>query len=670
MLLLIPLLPFLGFVVNAFFGRRLPKSMSGGIACAAIIAAFGVSVASAWSVISGHQAIEQTAFHWMASGDLSIPFSFRLDQLSTLMILVVTGIGSLIHVYSTGYMHEESDSEYARYFSYLNLFAAFMLVLVLGASLPVMFVGWEGVGLCSYLLIGFWFKKPSASDAGKKAFVVNRIGDFGFILGMLLLFAAFGTLDFQQLASAVSTRAAETAGIGVITAATLLLFLGATGKSAQIPLYVWLPDAMEGPTPVSALIHAATMVTAGVYMIGRMAVLFSLAPTTLAVVAAIGVATALMAGTIGLVQNDIKRVLAYSTVSQLGYMFLAMGVGAYAAGIFHLYTHAFFKALLFLGSGAVIHALAGEQDLRHMGGLKKHLPITYWTFLIGALAIAGFPFLSGFFSKDEILWRTYTAHHPDFHFLLWVIGMLTAFLTATYMFRLVFLAFHGERRHEAPPEHPEEEEPAAHGTSHVAHSTSHGHGAHGAHIHDAPPSMAFALIVLAIGSVLAGYVGVPHALGGSNRIETFLHPSFVAPGAPHEAAAVHGDVNTELLMMALSVGLALAGIGLAWYFWLRNRAAADNMARSFGGVYRLLLNKYYVDEIYDAAIVQPIKLVSTGGLWKGIDAGVIDGAVNGVGLTVRAGSGVLRKVQTGSIRTYAASLFLGAVVILGYYLWQ
>ncbi len=684
MLLLIPLLPFLGFLVNAFFGRRLSKSMSGGLACAAIIAAFGVSAASAWSVISSHQAIEQTAFHWMASGDLSIPFSFRLDNLSTLMILVITGIGSLIHVYSTGYMHEESDSEYARYFSYLNLFAAFMLVLVLGASLPVMFVGWEGVGLCSYLLIGFWFRKQSASDAGKKAFVVNRIGDFGFILAMLLLFAAFGTLDFQQLASAVSTRAAETAGIGVITAATLLLFLGATGKSAQIPLYVWLPDAMEGPTPVSALIHAATMVTAGVYMIGRMAVLFSLAPTTLAVVAGIGAATALMAGTIGLVQNDIKRVLAYSTVSQLGYMFLAMGVGAYAAGIFHLYTHAFFKALLFLGSGAVIHALAGEQDLRNMGGLKKHLPITYWTFLIGALAIAGFPFLSGFFSKDEILWRTYTAHHPDFHFLLWIIGMLTAFLTATYMFRLVFLAFHGERRHPstslgagpatslgagpstslgagaAPPEHPEEEEPAAHGA----------HGHHGAHIHDAPPSMAFALIVLAIGSVAAGYVGVPHALGGSNMIETFLHPSFLAPGAPHEAAAVHGDVNTERLTMALSVALAFAGIGLAWYFWLRNRAAADNMARSFGGVHRLLLNKYYVDEIYDAAIVQPIKLLSTGGLWKGVDAGVIDGAVNGVGMTVRSGSGVLRRLQTGSIRTYAASLFLGAVMILGYYLWQ
>jgi NADH-quinone oxidoreductase subunit L len=679
MLLLIPLLPFLGFVVNAFFGRRLSKSMSGGLACAAVIASFGVSVAAVWGVVSSHEPLEQVAFNWMSSGEFSIPFGFRLDNLSALMILVVTGIGSLIHVYSTGYMHEESNSEYARYFSYLNLFAAFMLVLVLGASFPVLFVGWEGVGLCSYLLIGFWHKKPSAADAGKKAFIVNRIGDFGFILGMLLLFVTFGTLDFQGVAAAASAYAPETAGIGVITAATLLLFLGATGKSAQIPLYTWLPDAMEGPTPVSALIHAATMVTAGVYLIGRTAVLFTLAPTTLAVVAAIGTATALMAGTIGLVQNDIKRVLAYSTVSQLGYMFLAMGVGAYAAGIFHLYTHAFFKALLFLGSGAVIHALAGEQDLRNMGGLRKHLPITYWTFLVGALAISGAPFLSGFFSKDEILWRTFTAHEPGFHMVLYVIALITALLTATYMFRLVFLAFHGERRvDEHAGDHPEEEEPVRHpahaarssehpapGTQHSAPSTQH-HG-----LHDAPPSMAFALIVLAIGSVLAGYIGVPHALGGSNWIETFLHPAFLAPGADHAAAAaVHGDAATELMLMGLSVGLAAAGIGLAAYFWLWNPAVADAWSKRFGGLYRLLCNKYYVDELYDAAIVQPIKIVSTSGLWRGVDAGVIDMSVNGVGLGVRGSSSGLRRLQTGSIRTYAASLFLGAVLIFGYYLWR
>ena len=361
------------------------------------------------------------------------------------MILVITGIGSLIHIYSTAYMHDEVDSEFARYFSYLNLFASFMLVLVLGANFPLMFVGWEGVGLCSYLLIGFWFKKKSANDAGKKAFIVNRIGDYAFILGMLAIFAKFGTLDFQGVASAVAAMPVET-GFGILSLATLLLFIGATGKSAQIPLYTWLPDAMEGPTPVSALIHAATMVTAGVYMIGRNAVLFSHAPETLTIVAVIGALTALMAGTIGLVQNDIKRVLAYSTVSQLGYMFLAMGVGAFGAGIFHLYTHAFFKALLFLGSGAVIHALHGEQDIRNMGGLRKELPITYWTFLIGAIAIAGVFPLSGFFSKDEILFETFVEGHT----LLWTIGALTALLTATYMFRLVFLTFHGERRHEAP----------------------------------------------------------------------------------------------------------------------------------------------------------------------------------------------------------------------------
>ncbi len=526
-------------------------------------------------------------------------------------------------------------------------------------------------------------RKQSAADAGKKAFVVNRVGDFGFILGMLLLFWQFGTLDFQGVATAASTRAIETAGMGVLTVATLLLFLGATGKSAQIPLYVWLPDAMEGPTPVSALIHAATMVTAGVYMIGRNAVLFEHAPITLAVVAAIGTATALMAGTIGLVQNDIKRVLAYSTVSQLGYMFLAMGVGAYAAGIFHLYTHAFFKALLFLGSGAVIHALHGEQDMRHMGGLKKYLPITYWTFLIGTLAIAGVPLLSGFFSKDEILWKTYTAEWPTFHLVLYVIALLTAFLTATYMFRLFFMTFHGpstwlgagERRESHAPAHVST---SAHGTSHLdlhGAGVAHGHGAP----HDAPPSMALALIVLAIGSVVAGYVGVPHALGGENRIETFLHPAFAVAGAAHEAAgaadaaaggAHHADTKTELLLMGLSVGVAAAGIGLAWFFWYRNPESAAAMQRRFRGVHGLLLNKYYVDELYDAVVVQPIKAVSTTVLWKGVDASGIDLAVNGVGMGVRGSSSVLRRLQTGSVRTYAASLFLGAVLILGYYLYR
>ena len=678
-LVLIPLLPFAGFAVNAFLGRRLSKNVSGPLACAAMVASFAVSVAAVVKLLTDHGTagvLEQSLYTWIPSGELQVRFALRLDTLASLMILIVTGIGSLIHIYSIGYMHEEPASEYARYFSYLNLFAAFMLVLVLGANFPVMFVGWEGVGLCSYLLIGFWFTKASAADAGKKAFVVNRIGDFGFILGMLLIFVTFGTLDFREVAAAAAARPVEAAGMGVISVATLLLFVGATGKSAQIPLYVWLPDAMEGPTPVSALIHAATMVTAGVYMIGRNAELFSHAPITLAIVAAIGVATAFMAGTIGLVQNDIKRVLAYSTVSQLGYMFLAMGVGAFAAGIFHLYTHAFFKALLFLGSGAVIHALAGEQDLRNMGGLKKYLPVTYWTFLVGALAIAGVPLLSGFFSKDEILFRTFTSESTPGHTLMWVIGIVTSLLTATYMFRLVFLAFHGERRtatHGA--EHPEEEEPpAAHG--------GHGHGDHGHAPHDAPPSMAIPLIVLAIGSVFAGYVGVPHALGGSNRIEGFLHPSFEAHAvagdegtrageAGQAAGAAEGAEShdaTELMLMGISTGIALAGIGIATYFWLRNRRAADAMAERLRPVHRVLLNKYYVDEIYDAVFVQPIKLLSTKGLWRGADAGLIDGAVNGVGLAVSGTSTVLRRVQTGSVRTYAAGIFVGVVLIVGYYL--
>jgi NADH-quinone oxidoreductase subunit L len=706
MLLLIPLLPLLGFVVNAFIGRRLSKSVSGGVACLAMIASFAVSVMAVSAVLSSPtHAIEQTVFNWIPSGDLQIPFKLRLDHLASLMILVVTGIGSLIHIYSTGYMHEETDSEYARYFSYLNLFAAFMLVLVLGANFPVMFVGWEGVGLCSYLLIGFYFKKHSAADAGKKAFIVNRIGDFGFILAMLLIFATFGTLDFQEVAAAAAQRPAETAGWGVITAATLLLFLGATGKSAQIPLYVWLPDAMEGPTPVSALIHAATMVTAGVYMIGRNAVLFAHAPDTLAIVAGIGAATALMAGTIGLVQNDIKRVLAYSTVSQLGYMFLAMGVGAYAAGIFHLYTHAFFKALLFLGSGAVIHALAGEQDIRNMGGLKKYLPITYWTFLIGAAAIAGVPFLSGFFSKDEILFRTYVGTDVNGHQgspILWFVAAITSLLTAIYMFRLVFLTFHGERRHgvvASAAAHPEETEPtqhAAHGHGADSHGHGHGHG-HGHAPHEAPWSMAFPLIVLALGSVLAGYIGVPHALGGHNWIEGFLHPSFEVSGETQRASAgepappaglqlvsrqaaehsqpaqsaeaVHDEIALERTLMGVSTGIAAAGIFLAFFFWLKRPDIPTALAQRMSGLYRLLLNKYYVDEIYNAIVVQPIKLISTGALWKGVDAGLIDGAVNGVGALVSGTSNVMRRLQTGSIRTYAASLFLGAVAILGWYLW-
>jgi NADH-quinone oxidoreductase subunit L len=667
-LALIPLFPLLGFLVNASFGRRLPKMISGGVASAVMVASFVVSAVTVWGLAglpAEERAIEQTVYTWIASGDFVLDLALRVDPLSAVMILVITGIGSLIHIYSTAYMHDEVDSEYARYFSYLNLFAAFMLVLVLGANFLVLFVGWEGVGLCSYLLIGFWFKKPSAIDAGKKAFVVNRIGDYAFILGMLVLFARFGTLDFQQLAAMVGAVPPEVGVFGVLSIASLLLFIGATGKSAQIPLYVWLPDAMEGPTPVSALIHAATMVTAGVYMIGRNAVLFSHAPGTLMIVAVVGALTALMAATIGLVQNDMKRVLAYSTVSQLGLMFLAMGVGAFGAGIFHLYTHAFFKALLFLGSGAVIHALHGEQDIRNMGGLKKDLPITYWTFLIGALAIAGVPLLSGFFSKDELLFEAFREGHT----VLWLMGAVASLMTAAYMFRLVFLTFHGERRHDAPaPAHQLEDESAAQ-AHHDSLGDSHGGGAHP---HDAPPAMAFALIVLALGSVLAGYVGVPHALGGHNQLAAWLAPSFAVPGAVAEGLHVvaESEVALEFTLMGVSTAIALGGIAIAVLIWLRRPEIAASMARRYPGLHRLLLNKYYVDEAYDAAVVQPIRMGSEQALWRGFDIRVIDGAVNGAGAIVAGSASVLRRLQTGLVRTYAGSMLIGVVVILGYYLWR
>jgi NADH-quinone oxidoreductase subunit L len=752
---LIPLLPFLGFLVNAFFGRRLPKSVSGGLACAVMLGSFVISALEVMRLIGmdpGAREIEQTLFTWIASGDLVIDAAFRLDPLSAVMILVITGIGSLIHIYSTSYMHEETDSEFARYFSYLNLFVFFMLLLVLGSNVLMMFVGWEGVGLCSYLLIGYYYVRKSASDAANKAFIVNRVGDYAFILGSLLLFVTLGTFDFKQITAAVAALPPE-ATFGVLSLIALLFFIGATGKSAQIPLYVWLPDAMEGPTPVSALIHAATMVTAGVYMIGRTSELFMHAPVTMGIVAIIGAATALFAGTIGLVQNDIKRVLAYSTVSQLGYMFLAMGVGAFGAGIFHLYTHAFFKALLFLGSGAVIHALHGEQDIRNMGGLKKHLPITYWTFIVGAIAIAGIPPLAGFFSKDEILFETFYRGHT----WLWVVGIITSFLTATYMWRLVHLTFHGAPRFQLAahgphsPDPHDAPEPAPTHHAHPAHQT---HPAHPGTPHDAPFPMAFALIVLAIGSVLAGFIGIPHALGGHNVLHEWLQPvvGSHAPSGPQlegvgmplagmtiggecvvtaDAAAAQlpgmttencaptgGDVGRasfesgaagppggaglqpgqgiaqqsaqpsgsgveasqeadehakevlELQLMALSSILAVLGIGLATYIWLKRPEVAASMAARFPGVHRLLLNKYYVDELYDVTVVQPIKIASEDGLWRGMDARVVDGAVNGTGQVVGGVSAVIRLFQSGSVKTYASFLFLGAVMILAYYIWR
>ena len=666
MLLWIPLLPFAGFLVNNFGARVLPKRAVGAIASVAMLAAFGVSVMSVRALVSQPaeaREILQTVYTWIGSADFQVPLGLRLDPLSAVMILVVTGIGFLIHVYSMAYMIEEESYEYARYFAYLNLFAAFMLLLVLGSNFLVLFIGWEGVGLCSYLLIGFWYKNRFAADAGKKAFIVNRIGDVAFILGVLLAFSQFGSVDFKELNGLIAALPAETR-FGVVSTIALLLFIGATGKSAQIPLYVWLPDAMEGPTPVSALIHAATMVTAGVYLIGRNAVLFAHAPDVLMIVAVIGTATALWAGAIGMVQNDIKRVLAYSTVSQLGYMFMAMGVGAYAAGIFHLFTHAFFKALLFLGSGAVIHALAGEQDLRHMGGLKKELPVTYWTFLIGALAIAGVPGLAGFFSKDEILYRTFAGGHT----VLWAIGAITSLMTAFYMFRLVFLAFHGERRTnaEAVARGAESHGSAVHDQQSDAESP---HMHHTAHLHDAPRSMAIPLIVLAIGSVLAGYLNVPAALHGSALFEHFLEPSVHVPAMPgaHDAAA-HADHSVELMLMVLSSLIAIAGIAVAAFLYLKRPNIPDTFAARFPGAYQFLVHKGYIDEVYDAAMVQPIKALSESVLWKG-DARVIDGAVNGTGQIIVETGSLVRQLQTGSVRTYAVSVLLGAVVIVGYYLW-
>jgi NADH-quinone oxidoreductase subunit L len=678
----IPLLPFAGFVVNSTLGKRLPKSVSGGLASLVMVLSFLISAYLVWQLsrmAPDQRLLTSTLYRWISSGEFTLDVTFLIDPLSAVMLLVITGIGSLIHIYSTAYMHDEIDSEFARYFSYLNLFAAFMLVLVLGSSFPVLFVGWEGVGLCSYLLIGFWFKKKSAADAGKKAFVVNRIGDYAFLLGMFALFAMFGTLEVRGIAAKVAAMPADT-GFGLLSIATLLLFIGATGKSAQIPLYVWLPDAMEGPTPVSALIHAATMVTAGVYMIGRNAVLFSHTPETLQIVAVIGAATALMAGTIGLVQNDIKRVLAYSTVSQLGLMFLAMGVGAFGAGIFHLYTHAFFKACLFLGSGAVIHALHGEQDIRNMGGLKKYLPVTYWTFVIGSLALAGVPLLAGFFSKDELLFETFAEGHQ----ILWAVGALASLLTAVYMGRLVFLTFHGERRSASATATADKHDAHGHGGGHG--HDAHGHGApHNAHLHDAPPAMALALIVLAIGSVGAGYVGVPAGLGGHNALGAWLAPSFAPPVAGSglaegagagverpEAAEIerHDDVALERTLMGVSSAIAIGGILVAAFIWLQRREIADSMARSLAPIHKLLLNKYYVDEVYDATVVRPVQALSREGLWRGVDVGLIDGAVNGVAALVDAGSLVLRRLQTGSVRAYAGSFFIGVVLMLGYYLWR
>ena len=647
MLFLIPLFPFAGFLLNAVVGRRVSKSLSGTIGCTVVFFALAVSVLAVWPLVFGPmpagRSLEQTAYTWIASGTFSAPVTLRLDSLSAVMILVVTGIGFLIHVYSLGYMHEETEAEFARYFAYLNLFIAFMLVLVLGANFLILFVGWEGVGLASYLLIGFWYEKPSAAVAGKKAFVVNRVGDYAFLLGILLATVHFGTIDFQRIAELVAPLPPESS-VGFLSVLAFLLFIGATGKSAQIPLHVWLPDAMEGPTPVSALMHAATMVTAGVYMIGRNAELFSHAPIMMAVVAGTGAVTAFFAATIATVQNDIKRVLAYSTISQIGYMVLAMGVGAFAAGIFHLMTHAFFKATLFLAAGAVIHAIGGEQDMRRMGGLRRHLRLTYWTFFAGALALAGVPLFSGFFSKDEILFRTFTGGHLS----LWMLGTATSLLTGIYIFRALFMTFHSAGRNISPEEHLE--------VMHDSHTAP----------HDPPRSMAIPLALLALGAVLAGFLGLPPALGGTNAIEHFLDPS-LHPGA--HAAGEATELPLQFTLLTASAVVALTGVGFGTLLFLRRPHLADAIRARFAGAYRVLANRYYVDELYEALLVGPIRRLASTTLWRGIDIRLVDGAVNGTGVMVQAAADTLRRFQSGVVRIYAGAFIAGVVLVLGVLLW-
>jgi NADH-quinone oxidoreductase subunit L len=625
---MILLLPLAGFVVLALFGdirKGKDETGAGVMACATVFLAFCLSV---WAVVRLHGLVSgptglrfsqpYLGFEWIEAGGFRVPLNLLLDPLSSVMILVVTGVGFLIHVYSLGYMAHDEDR--VRYFSYLNLFTFFMLLLVLGGSLPLMFVGWEGVGLCSYLLIGFWFRRKSATDAGMKAFIVNRVGDVGLLLGMILAYHAFGSLDLVTIADNAGALVPETGGeFGAATLVCLLLFVGACGKSAQIPLHVWLPDAMEGPTPVSALIHAATMVTAGVYLVARLAPFYHLSASALTVVAVIGGATALMAATVALVQTDIKRVLAYSTVSQLGYMFLACGVGAFGVAIFHLFTHAFFKALLFLGAGSVIHALSGEQDMRSMGGLRRKIPWTFWTFVVGSLALAGIPPLAGFFSKDEILRGALQAGKTG----LFALGFLTAFLTAFYMSRLVFLTFFGSFRG-GPAAEP--------------------------HIHESPWTMRGPLVLLAVGSAVGGFVAVPE----------LIEPVFrLAPTGHHYAPWLP-------LLASLN---ALAGIAAAFYLYVLYPDVPARVSAAVVPLRRLFEAKYYFDEVY-YRLVNLLVRGSEAVLWKRVDGGLIDGAVNRGAQLVEALGQRVRLAQTGFVRSYALLILAGAVALLGYLLWS
>lgn len=674
---LIPILPAFGALINGFFGKVFSRWIINLVACGVVGIAFLLSLGAFFQLVNqpiDNRIFETNLFTWISAGNgelssglvspFTVEWGYQLDPLSAVMILVVTGIGFLIHLYSIGYMlHEEG---YYRFFTYLNLFMFAMLTLVLANNFVLMFVGWEGVGLCSYLLIGFYFHKKSAADAGKKAFVVNRLGDFGFMLGIFLIFTTFGSFDFTQVFGSINEHV-ETgtfqSGDLVFTMICILLFIGAAGKSAQVPLYVWLPDAMEGPTPVSALIHAATMVTAGVYMVARCNVLFILSPTAMLLVAVIGAFTALYAASIGLVQNDIKRVLAYSTISQLGYMFLACGVAAFGAAVFHLMTHAFFKALLFLGAGSVIHAVSNEQDMRKMGGLKRKIPITFATMMVGTIAIAGFPPFAGFFSKDEILWKAISS--PYGHFLLWLVGIIAAGLTAFYMFRMMFLTFYGNSRMSKEVE---------------------------AHVHESPPTMTAPLVILAVGAVAAGWFGIPHIIGQylfhfGQHFEQFLSPVFDNPIALQSS---HGSEGLEWGLMILSIAIALGGLLFARHLYITNTTLPEKISIRFKHTYTTLLNKYWVDEIYDFLFVNRTKGIGT--KLGTFDQKIVDGMVNGLawltrGLASLSGffdhwfvdfavrrsdliyylSFPLRRVQTGVIQNYMALTIAGILVIIGYF---
>jgi NADH-quinone oxidoreductase subunit L len=659
----IPLLPFAGFLINGTLGRKLPRALVSAVALLFTALPAGI-VAWMWMAMRAGGApdpIHAVSYPWIEISGFAVNFAFTVDHLTLIMLAVVTGVGFLIHLYSVGYMaHEEG---YWRFFAYLNLFMFFMSVLVLAESFLLLFVGWEGVGLASYLLIGFYFKKTSAANAGKKAFVVNRIGDFGFLLAMFLVVLHFGSLNFTQIFEVIGQHP-EWQGARFITGIALLLVVGAAGKSAQIPLYVWLPDAMEGPTPVSALIHAATMVTAGVYMVARCHTLFDRSPAALMVVACIGAATAIFAASIAMVQHDIKRVLAYSTISQLGYMFLACGVGAYAAGIFHLLTHAFFKALLFLAAGSAIHALSGEQDMRNMGGLRTRIPITFWTMTMGVFAIAGIWPWAGFFSKDEILYREFASGNP-LHIVLWIVGLVTAGMTSFYMFRLWFKTFFGEPRFK---QHPLIDQ---HGAAVHARSTTtltmeaehdEGQASHPQGVHESPWIMLFPLAVLAILSVIGGWVGVPAAEGGHNEIEHFLDPVYKSNSAEViTSSASHG---LELGLAAVSVLVALIGFYFAYLFYYKKPGMAAALAERAKPVYTLLEHKYWVDEFYTNFLVIPLTMMTRGFLELIFERGIVNGSGRAAGMATRGFAWATRKQISGNIRSYAGWLAIGAAAVL------